>query len=131
MTPCIDLGRACCAGALVLLLSACASATEPLLPGVPREVKGFRINPYELHEDCAKMSPGDVLDYHFVTQRPVAFNIHYHEGKSVVLPVSRENVTTDSGTFQPLAAHEYCLMWEAGREGAILDYRAKLIRAKR
>lgn len=129
MTRCTAAGHALSASLLVLAMSACAS--EPLQPGAPREVTGFRINPYELHEECAKMNPGDVLDYHFTAQRPVAFNIHYHEGKSVVLPVSRDNVTTDDGTFQPLAAHEYCLMWEAGREGAMLDYRVKLIRAKR
>ncbi len=125
----IAFGRAGCACLLALALSACAS--EPIQPGTPRDVTAFSINPYEVHEECAKMKPGDVLDYRFTTQRPVAFNIHYHEGKSVVMPVSRESVTADDGTFQPLESHEYCLMWEAGREGAILDYRVKLIRAKR
>ncbi len=129
MSRCDVIGRGCCASLLALGLSACAS--EPLQPGATREVTAHRINPYELHEECAKMKPGDVLDYHFEAQRPVAFNIHYHEGKSVILPVSRDHVTRDDGTFQPLEAHEYCLMWEAGREGAILDYRVKLIRAKR
>ena len=123
------VGHAC--GALLLLLALSACASEPLKPGMPREVAGYRINPYELHEECVKMVPGDVLDYQFTTQRPVAFNIHYHEGKSVILPVSRNNVSADEGTFQPLTPQVYCLMWEAGREGAILDYRVKLIRAKR
>jgi hypothetical protein len=113
----------------MLAVSACAS--EPLRPGVPREVKGLSINPFELHEECAPMQAGDVLDYHFTAQRPVAFNIHYHEGKAVILPVSRDNVTTEEGTFQPLSPRDYCLMWEAGREGAILDYRVTLIRGKR
>ncbi len=27
------------------------------------------------------MVPGDWLDYRFEAQRPVAFNIHYHEGQ--------------------------------------------------
>ncbi|MEO8346773.1 MAG: hypothetical protein ABI607_13860 [Betaproteobacteria bacterium] len=129
MSRAARVGHACGAGLLVLALSACAS--ETLKSGTPREVMGHRINPYELHEECVKMTPGDVLDYHFTTQRPVAFNIHYHEGKSVILPVSRNNVTSDEGTYQPLLPQEYCLMWEAGREGAILDYRVKLIRAKR
>ena len=77
------------------------------------------------------MVPGDRLSYRFEAQRPVKFNIHYHEGKSVILPVTRDDVTTDDDTFRPLAEQDYCLMWEAGREGAILDYRILLVRGKR
>ena len=115
--------------ALVLALSACAS--ESLQPGTPRDVTGKAIAPYESHEECAKMVPGDRLDYRFEAQRPVAFNIHYHEGKAVVMPVSVDNATKESGTFRPLVPQDYCLMWEAGREGAILDYWVALIRGKR
>lgn len=77
------------------------------------------------------MQPGDRLVYRFTAQRPVAFNIHYHEGKTVIMPVSRDDAMADDGTFQPLIAQEYCLMWEAGREGAILDYRILLRRGQR
>jgi hypothetical protein len=115
--------------ALVLALAGCGG--DPLKPGAPREVSGLRINPYEAHEECVAMKPGDVLDYHFDAQRPVTFNIHFHEGNAVILPIARDNVTTDEGTYQPLLAQDYCLMWEAGREGAILDYRVKLIPGKR
>jgi hypothetical protein len=118
-----------CACVLALALSACAG--EPIQSGVPREVTGLRVNPYELHEDCLRLVPGDRLDYRFEAQRPVKFNIHYHEGKSVVLPVVRDDVTRDDDTFRPLIAQDYCLMWEAGREGAIIDYRILLVRGKR
>jgi hypothetical protein len=77
------------------------------------------------------MVPGDRLDYSFEAQRPVAFNIHYHEGKVVVMSVSVDNATKESGTFRPLVPQDYCLMWEAGREGAIIDYSVALIRGKR
>ena len=117
--------------ACVLVLCLCACAGEPIQPGVPREVTGLRINPYELHEECLRMAPGDRLSYRFEAQRPVKFNIHYHEGKSVILPVVRDNVTTDDDTFRALVAQDYCLMWEAGREGAIVDYRILLVRRKR
>jgi hypothetical protein len=110
-------------------MSACAG--ETIRPGIPREVTGQRINPFELHEECMQMVPGDRLVYRFAAQRPVAFNIHYHEGKSVILPVSRDDVTADDGTFRPLVAQDYCLMWEAGREGAILEYRILLNRGQR
>jgi hypothetical protein len=118
-----------CFCALALAMSACAG--ETIRPGIPREVTGQRINPFELHEECMQMVPGDRLVYRFAAQRPVSFNIHYHEGKSVILPVSRNDVTADDGTFRPLVAQDYCLMWEAGREGAILEYRILLNRGQR
>ena len=77
------------------------------------------------------MGPGDRLVYRFRAQRPVSFNIHYHEGKTVIMPVSRDDATEDDATFRPLVAQDYCLMWEAGREGAIVDYRILLTRGAR
>src|SRR4030095_2506140 len=115
--------------ALVLALSACA--TELLQPGRPRDVTAKAVAPYEAHEECARMVPGDRLDYRFEAQRAVAFNIHYHEGKVVVMAVSVDSTTQESGTFRPLVPHVYCLMWEAGREGAIIDYGVALVRGSR
>ena len=129
MAQCGAVRHAFCFCALALALFACAS--ESIRPGVPREVTGQRITPFEIHEECLNMLPGDWLVYRFQAQRPVAFNIHYHEGKSVIMPVSRDNATADDGTFRPLIPQDYCLMWEAGREGAILDYRILLSRGQR
>ncbi len=121
--------HAFCFCAIVLALSACA--IESIQPGVPREVTGQRIAPFAFHEECLQMAPGDWLVYRFLAQRPVAFNIHYHEGKTVIMPISRDNATADDGTFRPLIPEDYCLMWEAGRDGAILDYRILLSRGQR
>jgi hypothetical protein len=120
---------ACCCCALAIAVSACAG--ETIRPGTPLEVTGQRINPFELHEECVRLAPGDRLSYRFDAQRPVAFNIHYHQGKTVIMPVSRDSVTADDDVFRPLIAQEYCLMWEAGREGAIIDYRILLNRGQR
>jgi hypothetical protein len=121
--------RVCCACALAGAVSACA--TGSIQPGTPREVTGLKVNPFELHEECMRMVPGDWLVYRFTAQRPVAFNIHYHEGKTIIMPVSRDDTTQEDGTFRPLATQDYCLMWEAGREGAIVDYRILLTRGPR
>jgi hypothetical protein len=121
--------RGACACALAIAVSACA--VQSIQPGTPREVTGQRINPFELHEECLQMGPGDWLVYRFTAQRPVAFNIHYHEGKTVIMPVSRDDTTAEDGTFRPLAPQDYCLTWEAGREGAIVDYRILLTRGPR
>lgn len=118
--------RAC---ALALAVSACAG--QSIQPGTPREVTGQRINPFELHEECVRMEPGDWLVYRFTAQRPVDFNIHYREGKTMIMPVSHDDTTAEDGAFRPLAAQDYCLVWEAGREGAIVDYRILLNRGQR
>ncbi len=115
--------------ALALAVSACAS--ETILPGMPREVAEKKINPFELHEECLKLVPGDWLVYRFTAQRPVDFNIHYRQGNSMILPLSLDKTTEDDGTFRPLVAQDYCLTWEAGREGAIIDYRILLNRSQR
>ena len=127
MTPRRAARSAACA--LALAVSACAS--ETILPGMPREVTEKKINPFEQHEECLRLIPGDWLVYRFTAQRPVDFNIHYHEGKSVIMPLSRDKATEDDATFRPLVAQGYCMVWEAGREGAIIDYRILLNRSQR
>ena len=119
---------------LVLLfaapLAACA-ASPRIVPGKWLEVTAHALRPYDVHEECTKLAAGDVLHYRFTTKAPVAFNIHYHEGKAVVQPVTRDAATRDEGDFKAQVAHEYCLMWEAGRVGTMLDYRVRIVPAKR
>lgn len=124
MTPVLPLAIA---GAVLLALAGCAAAPA-IEPGKPLEVRAHPLPPYEVHEECASLRPGDRLHYRFESKAPLAFNIHYHEGKAVVMPVTRERATADEGTFVPLAAHVYCLMWEAGAEGTTIDYAVRLTR---
>lgn len=117
--------------ALAALLALAACAVNQVLPGVAREVSGQRIAPYERHEECVQLVLGDWLVYRFEAQRPVAFDIHYKEGSAFIVPVSKKDVMTDDGAFRPLVPQAYCLLWEAGREGAVLDYRMLLNRSAR
>jgi hypothetical protein len=108
------------AAAAVLVAYGCATA-----PANPdrRSATNVALAPYALHEECVAMRPGDRLDYRFRSSVPIAFNIHYHEAHAVVMPVQRDAVTADSGIYQPVLAHDFCLMWEAGAAAAALDYR--------
>jgi hypothetical protein len=56
----------------------------------------------------------------------VDFNIHYHEGNAVVMPVVREQSLEDAGIYSVRIAQDYCLMWEAGGAGAVIDYRIRV-----
>lgn len=112
----------------VLMLPLAACTTAPHDPDAPRVVTGVRIAPYERHEDCIPMQDGDRLDFRFDAQFPLAFNLLYREGAVVVIPLSRERVEEFAGVFAATAARAYCLAWEAGPQGAILDYRFRVRR---
>lgn len=113
--------------ALALGVAACAADT--IVPGVPKAVTGLPIAPFEIHEECVQLVPSDRLDFRFEAGKPVAFQIYYKDGITFIAPVSRGDVTEFSGIFRPPFERRYCLQWEAGREGAIVDYRIRLLRS--
>jgi hypothetical protein len=108
------------------IIAGCAQ--KPLALGDAKTVAKHDIAPYEFHEDCADLAPGDRLDYRFESTAPVNFNIHYHDGNMVVSPITRDYVTSDAGVFAPRVKQGYCLMWEAGAAGATIAYRMQVRR---
>jgi len=102
-------------------LAACA--TTPVDPDAPAVVNGLELSPYGVHEECRTLMPGDRLDYRFASSAPVSFNIHYHDGNAIVIPISHDGVTADSGIFAPALGEDFCLMWQAQLITVKLDYR--------
>lgn len=72
-----------------------------------------------------KLATGERLDWRFEASGPVDFNVHYHDGPSVVMPVSRQASLGDAGIYVAAIPHDYCAMWEAGPIGMRLDYRVR------
>jgi hypothetical protein len=114
------------AAALLGAAQLCACAPAPITGDAPKAVVKHPLTPYAIHEECAELKPGDRLDYTFESTEPVDFNIHYHEGDAVAMPVVRERSRGDAGVFAPPLARHYCLMWEAGAAGALIDYRMRV-----
>jgi len=112
-----------------VVLLACASAT--IDPDAPISVERLSLAPNEVHEKCLQLVPGDQLEYRFDSAIPLAFNIHYHEGNAVIMPLSRESTKEEIGFYSPRIAQHYCLMWEAGAQATSLSYRVRLKRASR
>ncbi len=112
--------------AFALAVAGCA--TDTLLSAAPKAVTEFPIAPYEIHEECARLAAGDRIDYRFTAQAPVKFHVYYQEGITFVSPISRDDVQEFAGIFQVKADRRYCLQWEAGQRGALLDYRIRLLR---
>jgi hypothetical protein len=117
MTVCCTIALAGCAG-------------TPEAPDVMRG-DAVAIAPYAIHEACAKLGPGDRLEYRYTSHEPVSFNIHYHEGAAVVTPIQREQSREDAGIYAPTLEQGYCLMWEAGAAGTTLAYEARVRRGAR
>jgi hypothetical protein len=107
----------------VLALGGCAAMT---LGDAPRVVQGFALPSYQTLEECYALKAGDRLEYRFESAGPVDFNLHYHDGGAVVMPVSRESSVEAAGVYVAPAAQDYCVMWEAGAAGAVLDYRLRV-----
>lgn len=110
---------------VVACVGLCACATEAITPGHPRVVQGLLLTPYDIHEECLHVAVADRLEYEFSATEPVDFAIHYRDGNAVLAPFAREAVRVDSGMIVSQLALDYCLVWEAGPAGAVLDYRVK------
>ena len=117
-------GRAIPVG-IVFVLSACAT---PDAGDLPKIVQGQPLPSYQIHEECLALKPGERVLFRFESTEPVDFNIHYHEGNAVVMPLVREKSREDAGMYSVRIAQDYCLMWEAGAAGAVIDYRIRVRR---
>jgi hypothetical protein len=107
----------------VAALALCACAAPGVTADTPRTVRAHPLPSYQVHEECVALAPGDRIEYAFESNQPVAFNLHYREGSAVVMPVVRDGSLADAGIYVARIAHDYCLTWEAGPSGAMIDYR--------
>ena len=110
-------------GIVAFVLVGCAT---PNAADAPKMVQGYPLPSYQIHEECLALKPGDRLEYRFESTEPVDFNVHYHEGNAVVMPLVREKSREDAGVYSVRIAQDYCLMWEAGAAGASIDYRFRV-----
>lgn len=115
--------------AALVALGACAA--PPPDPDAPREGDGVEIAPYRSHETCFRLADGDKLDWRFESRAPVDFNLHYHQGPSVIMPLTLAASYGGEGVFPAIVTQEYCAMWEAGPGGAIVTYRIRPVRSAR
>ena len=114
--------------ALVAALDTIACATAPDRLEVPKVVAGLELSPYAVYEECLLLQTGDRIGYLFRAAAPLAFNIHFHDGNAVIEPVSAASTQGESGEFSADRDQTYCLMWEAGAGGSLLEYRVERLR---
>jgi len=89
-------------------------------------ISGERLAPYQSLGECVNLHTGERLDYLYSSSQPVKFDISHREGTATLAPVIREHSLGDSGIFVAALSTRFCLSWEAGPAGAIIDYRLRL-----
>ena len=81
------------------------------------------LEPKKAHEECTRLEPGQLRRYHWKSDTPVDFNIHYHRGEEVFFPVKRDAMRGDGGTFTARTGEDYCWMWTARDKAARVEGR--------
>lgn len=104
-------------------LAGCAA--DPQRLDAERNAAGVELLPYALHEECVALDPGERVGFYFASSSPVAFNVHYQDGNAVIMPIVREQATREADEFTADRKEVYCLTWEAGAQGSIVEYRLR------
>jgi hypothetical protein len=69
------------------------------------------VAPGKFAEVCGKLARADAVAWSFESDQPLAFNIHYHQGKQVVTPEKRDAVSRADGRLEAALEQDYCWMW--------------------
>lgn len=70
----------------------------------------LEIAPKKFAEACTALKKGERIRWRWQAARPLKFNIHYHEGKAVRMPVRSETASGEATLEVPLD-QDYCWMW--------------------
>ncbi|MDA0339595.1 MAG: hypothetical protein O2910_07125, partial [Proteobacteria bacterium] len=84
---------------------------SPSLSMLPAPTGSASLAPFEFREWCVDMTAGQVLEYDFRSDKPVDFEVHYHDGLSTHIPVALAASTDRAAQFVPDVDQSYCLMW--------------------
>ena len=69
------------------------------------------VPPGKFAEVCGRLDKGQSVAWSFTAERPLNFNIHYHEGKKVVFPAKQDAAVDAQGKLDVGLSQDYCWMW--------------------
>jgi hypothetical protein len=72
----------------------------------------IKVLPAQVAEACGRIILGRTVHWAFRAEQPMAFNVHYHVGKSVQYPVPETQADQASGTLRAARTQTYCWMWK-------------------
>jgi hypothetical protein len=78
-----------------------------------------RVEAGKVLEVCGPLAAGQAVDWQFVADQALAFNIHHHVGKKVEYAERRQRSRSMTARFTPGVAADYCWMWTAPKTQAV------------
>ena len=69
------------------------------------------VAPRKFAEVCGNLAQGQAVAWSFKGDKPMDFNIHYHEGKRVVFPKKQDAAVNAQGKLDVKLKRGYCWMW--------------------
>ena len=70
-------------------------------------------------ELCGPLAKGQAVEWQFVADHPLAFNIHHHIGKQAQYAERRSRTKSLTSRFVPPQAADFCWMWTAPKQQAV------------
>ena len=107
--------------ALAATAGAQAALVELAFDSAGRFAHAAPVDPGKFVEVCGKLAKGQAVGWRYDADGPLDFNVHYHQGKKVVMPEKRDATATAQGTLRVALDQDYCWMWtnKSGRDGNI------------
>ena len=82
----------------------------------------FELKPGKFAELCGRLEQGTTVRWSYESAAPLNFNIHYHLGKEVVVPVQQQGLARAEGALAVALPQDYCWMWthKSGKAASLL-----------
>jgi hypothetical protein len=106
-------------GLLACSLTLTPALADSLEPSSASGQQTVVVEPGEIHEVCARLTPPQRLHYSFDASSELAFNIHYHADHRVAYPVPEHPASQADAIFVPDSGQHYCLMWSNPGNSAV------------
>ena len=97
--------------AAVIAIDARAELVEIAWDKAGRFETTLGVAPGKFAEVCGKLAQGQSVAWSFKGDRPLNFNIHYHEGKQVVFAAQQDAAVDAQGKLDVSLSQDYCWMW--------------------
>ena len=95
----------------VIAIDARAELVEIAWDNAGRFETAVSLAPGKFAEVCGKLAQGQSVAWSFKGDRPMNFNIHYHEGKQVVFAAKQDAAVDAQGKLDVRLSQDYCWMW--------------------
>ena len=110
-THCGHLRRLAALAMAIIAVDARAGLVEIGWDKAGRFETADSVAPGKFAEVCGRLDKGQSVAWSFMADRPLNFNIHYHQGKQVVFAAKQGAAVDAHGKLNVSLSQDYCWMW--------------------